>query len=179
MTSRQPLPLLLPLPLPPPSSPPPRQPPPQPPPELETLPGHAIRRLQQIAVAIFLEETAAQAITPVQFAALAEVGRAPQMDQRTLARRIGFDTSTLGGVIDRLQAPGLVQRNPSAQDRRLRLLTLTDAGTALLADVLPPMLRAQQRIPAPLAPEDRQTFLTMLHRLIEANNGLSRAPSDA
>jgi DNA-binding MarR family transcriptional regulator len=149
-----------------------------PPPALDALPGHYIRRLQQIAVAIFLEETGEQGITPVQFAALAVVARHPQTDQRTLARRIGFDTSTIGGVVDRLEARGLLQRNTSAQDRRVRLLTLTDAGAALLSAVVPTMLRAQQRMLAPLAPDDRPLFLRMLRQLVEANNGLSRAPSE-
>ena len=41
--------------------------------DLETLPGHLVRRMQQIAVAIFLQETEASGITPVQFAALQAV----------------------------------------------------------------------------------------------------------
>jgi DNA-binding MarR family transcriptional regulator len=148
-------------------------------PALSDLPGHHIRRLQQIAVAIFLEETAAQGITPVQFAALAELAHQPGIDQRSLGRRIGFDTSTIGGVIDRLQARGLVQRGLSDADRRVRLLHLTAAGQALLQQVLPPMHRAQQRMLAPLAPAERPEFMRMLRQLVEANNQLSRAPSDS
>jgi len=147
-------------------------------PALADLPGHHIRRLQQIAVAIFLEETEAQGITPVQFAALAELARQPGIDQRTLGRRIGFDTSTIGGVIDRLQARGLVQRALSPGDRRVRLLSLTGAGQSLLAEVLPPMHRAQARMLAPLAPAERPQFMRMLRQLVEANNQLSRAPSE-
>lgn len=147
-------------------------------PALADLPGHYIRRLQQIAVAIFLEETEAQGITPVQFAALAELAHQPGIDQRTLGRRIGFDTSTIGGVIDRLQARGLVQRAHSPDDRRVRLLSLTQAGQRLLQEVLPPMQRAQQRMLAPLAPAERPEFMRMLRQLVEANNQLSRAPSD-
>ena len=146
-------------------------------PPLDALPGHQIRRLQQIAVALFLEETEAQGITPVQFAALAEVGRSAQVDQRTLASRIGLDTSTIGGVIDRLEARGLLRRNATPADRRVRLLTLTEAGEALLQDVLPPMHRAQQRMLAPLSPAEREHFMRLLHTLVEANNASSRAPS--
>ena len=79
--------------------------------ELDVLPGYLIRRLQQIAVAVFLQETEACNITPVQYAALQTVQRSPGIDQRSLARTIGFDTSTIGGVIDRLEARGLVQRH--------------------------------------------------------------------
>jgi DNA-binding MarR family transcriptional regulator len=147
--------------------------------DLEDLPGHHIRRLQQIAVAVFLQETEAHGITPVQFAAMQTVNNQPGIDQRTLAARIGLDTSTIAGVIDRLEARGLVQRNASAEDRRVRLLTITDAGRTLLAAVAPGMLKAQDRMLAPLSPAERSEFMRMLRLLVEANNELSRAPSSA
>ena len=73
---------------------------------LENQPGYLIRRLQQIAVAIFLDETQGHGVTPVQYAALYAAQRQPGLDQRSLAATIGFDTSTIGGVIDRLEALG-------------------------------------------------------------------------
>ena len=147
--------------------------------DLDRLPGHYIRRLQQIAVAIFLQETEAFGVTPVQFAALQAVHNTPGVDQRTLARTIGFDTSTTAGVIDRLEARGLLQRNASPEDRRVRLLTLTDDGEALLAQVVPAMQRAQLRMLDPLSPAERAEFMRLLHRLVTANNELSRAPSES
>lgn len=147
--------------------------------DLDHLPGHHIRRLQQIAVALFLQETEATGVTPVQYAALQTVHNSPGLDQRSLARSIGFDTSTIAGVIDRLEARGLVQRNASAEDRRVRLLTLTDAGRQMLTQVLPGMQRAQARILAPLPAADQAVFMDMLRRLVDANNELSRAPSDS
>ena len=146
--------------------------------DLDRLPGHYIRRLQQIAVAIFLQETEAFGVTPVQFAALQAVHNTPGVDQRTLARTIGFDTSTTAGVIDRLEARGLLQRNASPEDRRVRLLTLTDDGEALLAQVVPAMQRAQVRMLDPLNPAERAEFMRLLHLLVTANNELSRAPSE-
>ena len=146
--------------------------------DLETLPGHHIRRLQQIAVAVFLQEAEAHGITPIQFAALQSVSNMPGIDQRTLARSIGLDTSTIAGVIDRLETRGLVQRNASPDDRRVRLLTLSDAGRAALAAVVPAMERAQQRILEPLPKAERAEFMRMLRVLVTANNELSRAPSD-
>ncbi len=145
---------------------------------IEELPGFHIRRLQQIAVAVFLEETQACGITPVQFAALQAVGRQQGIDQRTLARTIGFDTSTIGSVIDRLEARGLMQRNAHPDDRRVRLLTITDDGAQLLREVEPGMLRAQERMLEPLPPAQRGLFMDMLRTLVEGNNALSRAPSE-
>lgn len=146
--------------------------------DLDVLPGHYIRRLQQIAVAIFLQETEALGVTPIQYAALQTVANSPGIDQRTLARTIGLDTSTVAGVIDRLEARGLLVRNGSPEDRRVRLLTLTDEGQALLEAVIPAMLRAQQRILEPLPKRERAEFMRMLRALVAANNELSRAPSE-
>jgi MarR family transcriptional regulator, lower aerobic nicotinate degradation pathway regulator len=151
----------------------------QPPIDLDNLPGHHIRRLHQIAVAIFLQETEAHGLTPVQYGALQTVANAPGLDQRTLARTIGLDTSTIGGVVDRLEARGLLLRNASPGDRRVRLLTLTAAGRELLAAAVPSMLRAQERMLEPLPKRERAEFLRMLRVLVTANNELSRAPSDA
>jgi len=148
-------------------------------PDLADLPGHYIRRLQQIAVAIFLEETESFGLTPVQFGALEATRRQPMLDQRTLARSIGLETSTMAGVVDRLERRGLLLRNGSADDRRVRLLSLTADGEALLDAVMPATLRAQQRILAPLPAHDRARFMDMLKALVLANNALSRAPSGA
>lgn len=146
--------------------------------DLETLPGHYIRRLQQIAVAIFLQETEAHGVTPVQYAGLQAVRRSPGIDQRTLARSIGLDTSTVAGVIDRLESRGLMVRSSSPDDRRVRLLSLTDDGLALLDEIQPAMMRAQQRILEPLSKKDQQEFMRMIRSVVTANNELSRAPSD-
>ena len=62
-------------------------------------------------MAIFLQETEAHGVTPVQYGALQAVRNTPGIDQRTLARSIGFDTSTIAGVVDRLEARGLLQRS--------------------------------------------------------------------
>jgi DNA-binding MarR family transcriptional regulator len=147
-------------------------------PPLAGMPGHYIRRLQQIAVALFLEETDAHAVTPVQYAALSAAQRQPDMDQRTLASSIGFDTSTIGGVIDRLERRGLLLRQASPDDRRVRLLRVTPEGEALLQQLTRPVLKAQQRILAPLPAADRDAFLAMLTTLVEANNDVSRAPRE-
>jgi DNA-binding MarR family transcriptional regulator len=147
--------------------------------DLAELPGHYIRRLQQIAVAVFLQESEPTGITPVQYAALQAVANHADLDQRTLARGIGLDTSTVAGVVDRLEARGLMQRSASPTDRRVRLLALTAEGRRTLASVIPAMQRTQERILAPLPKAERREFLRMLKALVEANNEHSRAPTES
>ncbi|MCW5655434.1 MarR family transcriptional regulator [Hydrogenophaga sp.] len=146
---------------------------------IDELPGHNIRRLHQISVGIFLQELGELGITPVQYAALQTVANHPGIDQRTLARAIALDTSTTGGVVDRLESRGCLERRTSPEDRRARQLTLTDAGMQLLDEAVPAMLRAQELILGPLSPRQRAEFLKLLHLLVDTNNAHSRAPSES
>jgi DNA-binding MarR family transcriptional regulator len=146
---------------------------------LEDLPGHYIRRLQQIAVGIFMDETADVNVTPVQFALLFAASQQAGLDQRTLAGKIGLDTSTIGAVVDRLESRELIERKVSPDDKRVRLLSVTPAGKKLLQGVMPAMLRAQDRMLAPLPKADRSKFMSMVKRIVEENNVWSRAAKDA
>lgn len=139
-------------------------------------PGHLIRRAQQIAVAIFIEECAAFYVTPVQYAALVAIRENPGIDATRLSALVAFDRSTLGNVLERLEAKGVVARGASRGDRRIKVLTLTQVGRELLAAVEPAVERAQERIVAPLAPEERVKLMALLSRMVELNNEASRVP---
>lgn len=130
--------------------------------------GHLIRRLHQQSMQVFQTQTQAAGfdLTSVQFAALDAISRQPGIDQATLAAAISFDRATIGGVIDRLERKDLVQRVVSPQDRRARLLDLTPQGTQLLAVCLPVVNALQADILAPLAPAERDVFLSLARKAL-------------
>jgi DNA-binding MarR family transcriptional regulator len=141
-----------------------------------TKPGYLFRRMQQIAVAIFVEECKAFDLTPVQYAALVAIRTHPGIDATRLSAVIAFDRSTLGSVIERLQAKVLVARKPSPADKRVKLLYLTSSGQALLRDIMPSVDRAQARMLQPLKAADRKILLALLTQLVDLNNEVSRVP---
>ncbi len=141
-----------------------------------TRPGYLFRRMQQIAVAIFVEECKAFDLTPVQYAALVAIRTHPGIDATRLSAVIAFDRSTLGSVIERLEAKSWVTRKASREDRRVKLLYLTKAGETLLRDIVPAVERAQARMLQPLNPADRKTLLALLTQLVDLNNESSRVP---
>jgi DNA-binding MarR family transcriptional regulator len=147
--------------------------------DIDLQPGYAIRRLHQISVGIFLQSVGEGGVTPVQYAVLQVVSNQPGIDQRTLARNIALDTSTTGGVVDRLEARDWLERRTSPEDRRARQLFLTRAGDQALAETIPAMLRAQEQILAPLTERQRKEFMRMLQVLVTQNNEMSRAPSES
>ena len=141
-----------------------------------TAPGYLFRRMQQIAVAIFVEECKAHDLTPVQYASLVSIRTHPGIDATRLSAVIAFDRSTLGSVIERLEAKAYIERKPSPGDKRTKLLYLTRSGAALLRDIIPSVERAQARMLQPLKPADRKTLLELLTQLVDLNNEASRVP---
>lgn len=134
----------------------------------ENLPGNLIRRMQQFAVATFASEIQAAGfeLTPVQFATLATLQKHPNIEQATLAALVAQDRVTIGGVVSRLEARGLLERGMSETDRRARSLCLTERGETLLRTVLPAVRRAQKATLGNLSPSESQTLLTLLRKAI-------------
>jgi MarR family transcriptional regulator, lower aerobic nicotinate degradation pathway regulator len=141
-----------------------------------TAPGYLFRRMQQIAVAIFVEECRAYDLTPVQYAALIAIHTHPGIDATRLSAVIAFDRSTLGNVIERLETKSLIERKPGREDKRVKLLYLTRSGTTLLRDIKSSVDRAQARMLQPLKPAGRRTLLALMTQLVDLNNEASRVP---
>src|ERR1700744_170136 len=74
-------------------------------------------------------------VTMWGYVALLRLRVAPAQTQLELAQAMGYDKTRLIGVLDRLQARGLVSRKPAPQDRRARTVKLTREGDALLNTV--------------------------------------------
>lgn len=136
--------------------------------ERTEMAGHLIRRLHQQSTHTFQARTQAAGLelTAVQFAALDAIADRPGIDQAGLAASIAFDRATIGGVIDRLEAKGLVRRQVGAQDRRARLLQLTPAGKRLLAACRPVVEALQADILAPLSRTERTAFLALARKAL-------------
>jgi DNA-binding MarR family transcriptional regulator len=63
-----------------------------------------------------------------------EPGRASPMSE--LADALCFDASYITGLVDKVEARGLVERRPSPEDRRVKLVALTEFGLATRAGLV-------------------------------------------
>src|SRR6516225_7998095 len=109
-----------------------------------TAPGDLFRPMQQIAVALFMEECKAFDLTPVQYAALIAIRTHPGIDATRLSAVIAFDRSTLGSVIERLEAKKFVDRKPAREDKRVKLLYLTRSARASCVKSCPQSIARRQ-----------------------------------
>lgn len=143
---------------------------------LFTRPGFLIRRLHQIHSALFTEETKAFGITPVQYSLLTALAEHGEMDQNTLAMEIGLERTTVAEVLPRLESREFIERNQSAQDKRVKLVKLSRTGKAMVRRMEAAAQRAHDRTIEHLPAAERQLFMLQLIRLVEANDHKSLAP---
>lgn len=144
---------------------------------LSSMPGHLLRRCQQIGVAIFLDACAKFDLTPLQFALLQALVNDGAQVQVTLGGATAMDRTTIALLVRNLEQRGLLRRARSKRDQRAKIVTITAAGKKLLQAALPAVETAQQRILAPLSDVESRQLLKLLEKLAENNNALSRAPA--
>ncbi len=147
--------------------------------DLDSMPGHLVRRVHQISTAIFSKECAGSGLTSVQFAALMAIRENPDMDATRLSSLVAFDRSTVGSVLERLEAKGWIMRSPSPHDKRVKLLRLSPEGSKVLVDAEPAVRRVQERLLEPLDPGERVEMMRMLAQLIRLHEHLSEDSPDA
>lgn len=140
------------------------------------MPGHLIRRMHQASQAIFDGEMmrCGHDLTSVQYAALAAIATQPGLDQATLASAIAFDRVTTGGVIDRLEAKGLVRREIAKGDRRSRRLHLEAQGHKVLESARPVVHDVQTKMLAGLSCKEQAIFLQLLQKALDAVGDVRR-----
>ena len=139
-------------------------------------PGHLIRRLQQIAVALFMAETKAFDITPIQYVALLAIRLHPGLDQTALVNLIALDRSTVGDVVTRLESKTLIRRAAGPEDRRTKVMYVTASGRQMLRKLDARTRSVEKLILGPLTTDERPVFVAMMKRLVHINNEHSRAP---
>lgn len=138
-------------------------------------PGHLLRRAHQIAASIFHDELGSQ-VTPIQYAVLRILKEHRGIDQVTLAGLVAIDTSTAASVALRLEEKALLTRDVDPNNRRQRMLHLTEAGEDLLEQAKDGIYRLENRIFAGLTPAEARQFMCLLQKMVDNNNTLSRAP---
>lgn len=108
---------------------------------------------------------------------LAFVSESGPVSQTRLAERLGLGRAATGAAVDRLEAAGLVERQPDPDDRRVWLVTSTPSGDETIERVngIDQELRAELR--AGITREERQALAKTLVRLQENLAGLSDQPN--
>jgi DNA-binding MarR family transcriptional regulator len=127
--------------------------------------GFLLSKAYQRAWAILREEIEAYELTPPQFALLAFLWQQDGLTQVELSEKGQIDRTTLGGLIDRLEKTGLVERRPHPRDRRAHMIHLTDRGRELETPLSACAGRSLDRFTAGLSTQEVNELRRMLEIL--------------
>ena len=99
------------------------------------------------------------------YSVLVTLDRAPMRTQAALAEAINADKTRIIPFLDELQQHGYIERQPDPDDRRVRLLAITEAGRTVKNAAQTAIQRGEDRWLATLSTEERTVFLRVLQRL--------------
>ena len=104
-------------------------------------------------------------VTPVQYAVLSVLAERDGQSGAALGERLRLDSATITGVLDRLAAAQLIERQADPVDRRVNRLRLTPHGRALQPALDQEMAALNAEVFGAFTPDDAQRLRTQLEQL--------------
>ena len=101
-------------------------------------------------------------LTRAQWQVLAYLSHYEGIQQNGLANILEVEPITLGRIVDKLEASGLVERRRRQGDRRAWLLYLTDQAAPILEDMRTIGLNTQEEILVGIVPDERERLIALL-----------------
>jgi DNA-binding MarR family transcriptional regulator len=115
-------------------------------------------------------------LAPMQLHALRLIEPGAELPMSSLAGLLFCDASNVTGIVDRLEARGLIERRPAPQDRRVKLLALTDEGVRVRAAATRQMSQPPPAIAA-LPLEQQRALRDALRAALEQSEPVAPAAS--
>ncbi len=123
--------------------------------------GKALQRVNQISKS----KLDPYGVTPVQFALLNQLWQKDGQYGYELGKSLRLDSATITGIIDRLEHSELIERRNDPQDRRNRLIFLTEKAKTLEAPLIREMEEMNEEVLAGLNGEEAQHFKEVLFNI--------------
>lgn len=133
--------------------------------DIEKSIGFLLSKAYQRAWATLREEIEPYDLTPPQFALLSFLWQQDGLTQVELSEKGQIDRSTLGGLIDRLERNGLLERRQHPQDRRAYRIYLTEQGKAMESTLSACAERSLKKFTAGLNDDEIKELRRMLEIL--------------
>lgn len=141
-------------------------------PDLDVEPLQVLSRVSRLARHLDIARRSAFASHDLEswefdvLSALRRAGPPFQLTPGALLRATLVTSGTMTNRIDRLAASGFVRREPDPRDRRGVLVTLTDAGRAVVDAALADLLDSERQLLAGLDTDQRQQLADLLRMLL-------------
>ncbi|MET9848098.1 MarR family winged helix-turn-helix transcriptional regulator [Streptomyces ossamyceticus] len=133
--------------------------------------GYLLYRLGQRSGQLFNASLQESGLRLRHYALLRFLTTTPGALQRELSASLGYDPSAIVGLVDDLEKLGFAERRPSPDDRRSRIVVLTEDGRAFLRDTDEAGRRVTDELLEPLDAAERDALHVMLQKVAEAGLG--------
>src|SRR5690348_11831324 len=104
---------------------------------------------------------------PYHHAILAVLDEGTRETQGSIADTLGYDRGQLVGLLDELEAAGLIERRRDPSDRRRHVVQMTAAGRKTLAKLRALSNRLEEEFLAPLDAREQKVLHALLLELAE------------
>lgn len=104
-------------------------------------------------------------LTSPQFGVLEALAHLGPMKMCEIGSKLLMSGANVTGVVDRLEQKGLVQRVTDAEDRRMFLIHLTDAGSKLIAKIFPLHAARIEELAGVLTSKEKRQLTDLLKKL--------------
>ncbi|WP_033822704.1 MarR family winged helix-turn-helix transcriptional regulator [Kitasatospora sp. MBT63] len=135
---------------------------------IQSLPTWLIGRVAASGRGMVADAIAAEGLKLMHHAVLAATADYGPVTQADLGRRLAVDPKDMVGILNHLQAKGLVLRAPHPSDGRKNAVTVTPDGAAVLARCAALAEAANAELLAPLTRDEQKQLMALLTRLHEA-----------
>ena len=122
---------------------------------------------------LFIANAGKGGVTPRQFAVMRALATQKDVSQTEISEASGIDRSTLADIVRRLVEKGWVQRKRTKEDARMYAVRLTDNGRDILTLAGNAARAADNQLLAVLNSSEREQFVALLARLVEADANAS------
>ena len=132
---------------------------------LQTLLGYNARRAALTIIEGFLERMAEFGLRPVDFSVMSVIQHNPGVTSRQLCAALNLLPPNLVGLIQSLEARGLIHRLPHPTDGRAMGLHPTPQGQALMQQAEQAATDLEVERSSHLSPAERKTLLALLQKI--------------
>lgn len=130
--------------------------------------SNVVENMSHSMVQIYSRYMAVEGITLLQYHALKAVSTSgPRVDMTSISSATGLPASSITGIIDRLDARGLVKRQHDLTDRRRVLATVTEDGVALIGRIQEQELELLEQLLSASSTEEIGACLSVFYQIDE------------
>ncbi len=126
---------------------------------------YQLAKTNQTALRFWSNKVSKLDVTAIQGMVLNFLLDEDHVPSRRLGERIHFDSATLTGLLDRLEASSLIVRQPNPKDRRSVLICLTAKGRKLAVKIRKQVAQENKEFLSDLNSDEEDVLRSLLHRI--------------